>query len=45
MAINPTCPCINLPCPRHDNCDACRAHHAPNPTYCEKIKLGLVPKK
>ena len=32
------CPCKRVKCPRHGDCEACRAHHAGSkrPRPCEK---------
>ena len=37
---NPDCPCTAHHCPRHGDCDACRANHhgAGGKTACEKLK-------
>ncbi len=37
---NPDCPCASRNCPRHGDCDACRANHhgKGDKTACEKLK-------
>ena len=37
--INPNCPCKNVGCPRHGNCEECKAnHHASGGlTSCERL--------
>lgn len=37
--LNPNCPCKNVGCPNHGNCEACRANHHGNGglTACERL--------
>jgi len=38
-AINENCPCKNVNCPNHGNCEACRANHhgRGSLTSCERL--------
>lgn len=38
MTIRTDCPCKRKDCPRHGDCEACRAHHAKSnrPRPCER---------
>lgn len=37
MDKNKSCPCPKANCPRHGNCDECRAFHAgKKPPYCQQ---------
>lgn len=38
--MNPDCPCKKAKCPRHGNCEACRAYHADSKRKrtCEREK-------
>ena len=45
--INPNCPCKNVGCPRHGNCEECKAnHHASGGlTACERLAKEQEEKK
>ena len=38
--LNPDCPCTYVDCPRHGDCEACKAnHHGKDQlTACERLK-------
>lgn len=38
--LNPDCPCTYVDCPRHGDCEACKANHhgKGQKTSCERLK-------
>lgn len=45
MITNPNCICSNVSCPRHGDCEACRAKHRPGMTTCERLEAEAKAKE